>query len=341
MDFSARATIRDLAKAAGVSPTTVSHALNGKGNVSERTAERVRRMAAEMNYRPSEIARGLQQQRTGILALIIRPFRTLDTVLPNGVDYFLRVVGTASLAAMENNYTLMLVDDPSRPGVPFGAQAADAYIVTEPYENDPVLTYLSQKRKPFLTLGADPARKDAFISIDEGSARDVELMLSHLTRAGAGRIAIVTGTDRNQWNLATLEAARAWLDTHGQEPLVMSVPEVEGENAGEAIVDEFFGAADRDRPDAIYCLTGRHASGVVRAALSRGIRVPQDLLVAAASGSIQNRVESPTITTLDLKPEEIARTAVECAIELAEGRPLQAVPAPPPATLDIRESTTR
>ncbi|WP_113904803.1 MULTISPECIES: LacI family DNA-binding transcriptional regulator [Brevibacterium] len=332
-----RPTIRDLAKAAGVSPTTVSHALNRKGNVSSSTIQRIERIAAEINYRPSEIARGLQQPRMGILALVMRPLASLDTFLPNGVDYFIRIIGAASLAAMERNYTLMFVDDPSKPGAPFGALTADAYIVTEPVADDPVLSFLAHERKPFVCLGADPARPQEFAAIVEDASRQVDLVYSHLTEAGAKRIALVTGTDENQWNLGTTEAARSWYRDHGQETLVLAVPEVEGEAAGERILGHF----DREKPDAFYCLMGRHATGVVRAAQSRGLRVPEDLLVAAGSGTIQNRTDSPSITSLDLRPEELAVLAVRSAIEIAEGRGLDDLPNPPENTLEVRESTTR
>jgi DNA-binding LacI/PurR family transcriptional regulator len=80
---------------------------------------------------------------------------------------------------------------------------------------------------------------------------------------------------------------------------------------------------------------------VAAAAIRRGIRVPEDLLVAAGSGAAQNRSSRPTVTTLDLHPEEIAQLAVEVAVRLAEGRPLEGPITAPSATLDVRESTTR
>ena len=330
-----------MAKAAGVSPTTVSHALNGKGIVRRETVERVERIAREIGYRPSAIARGLQKSRLGLLALVIRPFHSLDTFLPEGVDYFLRIAGAASLSAMERGYSMMLIDDPTRPGVPFSALAADAYIVTEPFENDPVLTLLSEQRIPFVTVGADPARRGLFPEIDEGADMQAQLMISHLAEVGAHRIALVTGTDRNDWNLGSQQTLTRWSDARGQRPLIISLPEAAGESVGDTVIDHFFGADPSEHPDAIFCLTGRHAAGVTQAAIRRGIRVPEDLLVAGGSGAMQNRTSSPTVTTLDLRPEETANLAVAVAADLAEGRPIQGPLAVPGARLEVRESTTR
>lgn len=341
MEQSGRPTIRDVARAAGVSPTTVSHALNGKGIVRRETIERIEQVAADIGYRPSAIARGLQRSRLGLLALVIRPLHTLDTFLPEGVDYFLRIAGAASLSAMEHGYSMMLIDDPTRPGVPLSALSADAYIVTDPFENDPVLTMLSEQRIPFVTVGADPARRGQFPEIDEGDDHQTRLMLTHLADAGARRIALVTGTDRNDWNLGSQITLAEWCAARGQRPLVISVPEVEGERVGDSVIEHFFGGDPAEHPDGIFCLTGRHAAGVTAAAIRRGIRVPEDLLVAAGSGAVQNRTSHPTVTTLDLHPEEIAQVAVETAVRLAEGRPLERPISTPPATLDVRESTTR
>ncbi|WP_336652833.1 MULTISPECIES: LacI family DNA-binding transcriptional regulator [unclassified Leucobacter] len=336
-----RPTIKDVARAAGVSPTTVSHALNGKGVVRQETAERIERIASEIGYRPSAIARGLQSSRLGLLALVIRPFHSLDTFLPEGVDYFLRIAGAASLSAMEHGYSMMLIDDPTRPGVPPSALAADAYIVTEPFENDPVLTMLSEQRIPFVTVGADPARRGMFPEIDEGAELQARLILSHLAEAGAQRIALVTGTDLNDWNLGSQRTLAEWSRERGQRPLVISLPEAEGERVGDTVIDAFFSGDPAEHPDGIFCLTGRHAAGVTEAAIRRGIRVPEDLLVAAGSGAMQNRTSKPTVTTLDLHPEETAQLAVEIAVALVEGRPVASPVAVPAATLDIRESTSR
>ena len=343
MQRSTRPTIKDVAKAAGVSPTTVSHALNGKGVVRRETVERIERIANEIGYRPSAVAQGLQNSRLGLLALVIRPLHTLDTFLPTGVDYFLRMAGAASLAAMEHGYSLMLVDDPTRPGAPFSTLAADAYIVSEPFENDPVLTLLAERHIPFVAVGSDPARPGQFIELTTRDREEALTMLKHLKDAGGRRIALVSGTDRNTWNLQSELAYRDWCAARGQEPIVVSFPETEGENVGERAVEALFGAdvpANR-RPDAVFCLTGRHAAGLTAAAIARGLRVPDDILVSAGSGAMQNRLSKPSVTTMDLNPEGAAQLAVQVAVQLAEGREVTGPLTVPEATLTIRESTTR
>nr|WP_202380724.1 LacI family DNA-binding transcriptional regulator [Leucobacter chromiireducens] len=337
---SGRPTIKDVAKAAGVSPTTVSHALNGKGVVRRETVERIEKVADEIGYRPSPIAQGLQNSRLGLLALVIRPLHSLDTFLPEGVDYFLRMAGAASLAAMEHGYSMMLVDDPTRPDAPLSATAADAYIVTEPFANDPVLTMLSERHIPVVSVGSDPARPGQFVELATRDWEEAILVLDHLREAGGTRVALLTGTDENAWNRESEDAYLEWCARHGQSPDIAAFPESEGERAGEAAAERFFGARGT-HPDAIFCLTGRHAAGLNAAAAARGISVPEELLIAAGSGAIQNRMSTPSVTTLDLHPEGIAARAVEVAVHLAEGRAPSGPLEVPTATLAVRDSTSR
>lgn len=339
MHARSRPTIHDVARAAGVSPTTVSHALNGKGVVSPHTVERVKHAATELGYRPSVIARGLQQSHFGLIALVIRAFSTLDTVQPSGVDYFLRLTGAASLAAMARGYSLMLVDDPTRPDAPRSALSADAYIIDAPFANDPICTLLHSQRIPFVLIGSDPARQQEFHSVPDRTKTQTHLMLDHLAAAGAERIAIVLGTDPNSWNHNSRASYIEWCAEHGTEPLILAVPEQLGEAAGAQIIDHFF-ANSAQAPDAIFCLTGRHAAGVNTAASERGIKVPGELLIAAASGSIQNITSQPPVTAIDMFPEALARLAVDTTIALLEGHELPR-PSLPPARLFPRESTRR
>lgn len=336
-----RATIKDVAAAAGVSATTVSHALNGKGVVRKDTVQRIQRVAAEIGYRPSALARGLRESKIGLIGLVIRPLDSLESFLPEGVDFFMRFAGSAALTAMEHGYGLMLVSDPTKPGAPVSTLAADACIVTDPVEDDPVLSLFDRQRIPFLTVGVDPARPLAFPSIAADTEADTLRVLKHLQTAGARRIALAMGTDRNSWNLSSLESYRAWCAAHDQAPIVFEHPETIGEAAGDFIATEAFDGPTSLRPDAIYCLTGRHASGLASAAHTRGIGVPSQLLIAGGSDAVQNRVGSPTITAVDLRPELLARQAVELAVRLADGLAVTPRTPGPAGILHVRESTTR
>ncbi|MHA3685087.1 LacI family DNA-binding transcriptional regulator [Leucobacter sp. HY1908] len=350
-----RTTIKDVARAAGVSPATVSLALNGKTTVNKQTAERVRRVAREQGYRAHAIARGLRTSSFGILGLIIRPLHTLENPMPQGVDFFMRLAGAAALTALDRGYTLMLVGDPTQPDSPNSALAADAFIVLMPHENDPILTTLDAAQIPFVTVGADPARPDAFAAIDTRIDEEMRVMLDHFWAQGARRPALVVGTKPNGWRAESLRHYAQWCRGRGIAARAGSHPEALGEAAGEAIAGELFGSKSDAGgtsagasagnaelvPDAVYCLTGRHADGLLTALTARGLSVPGDVLVAAASGAPANLVSTPAVTTLDLHPDDLARTAVDAAIAVANGEAPAAPLRGPAITLTARASTAR
>src|SRR4051812_9274393 len=107
--------IKDVAAAAGVSITTVSHALNGKGRLTPATRERVQKLAARMGYQPSALARGLAGGRTGMLALTVS---FVDNPLPVAdFDYFMQVMNAATSIALERGYSLTLLPAQARPDI--------------------------------------------------------------------------------------------------------------------------------------------------------------------------------------------------------------------------------
>jgi DNA-binding LacI/PurR family transcriptional regulator len=328
-----------VARRAGVSATTVSHAFSGKGMVAPATRDRVRQVATSMGYRPDAVARGLRRNRLGVLGLVMRPLDTLDSFLPEGVDYFLRFAGSAAIAALEFGYGLMLVSDPTADGSPEAALACDGFLITEPVANDPIIDMLHAARVPFLAVGGDPARAGLAESVDTETAAMAAEVLDHLNDVGATRVALLAGTDRNAWNLDTEAAYRAWAARHGQPSRVVRRPETAGEAGGRDAADELFGVTQP--PDAVYCLTGRHAAGLLTGVRTRGLSVPGDVLIVAGSDSEHTRSSVPPITSVDLRPELLARVVVTMLVNR-----LDALDRPIPAgeirgRLLVRASTQR
>ena len=112
MEFSKNLTIDDIARELGVSKTTVSRAISGKGRISSATREKVQKYIKDHNYRPNAAAKALAENKTYNLAFVIpRSFISLD------LPYVRQSMGAAAEEAAKQNYTLLLClttdDDPS------------------------------------------------------------------------------------------------------------------------------------------------------------------------------------------------------------------------------------
>lgn len=318
-----RPTIHDVARRAGVSATTVSHSFSGKGVVAPSTRQHVRDVARSLGYRPDILAQGLRNNRLGVIALVLRPVDDDAGSGVSGTDYFLRFTGAAALCALAAGYGLMLVGDPSGDDGPGAALACDGCLVTEPIADDPLLDLLAKKEVPMVTVGHDPAGTSAGHIIDIQTAPITRLVLHHLYAAGARRVALITGTAMNSWNIDSASTHRETCRENGVDAMVVAVPEGDGIDGGRRAAAELFAAPQP--PDAIYCLTGRHAIGVLNFLQHNKIRVPDDVLLVCGSDAEPLRAAAPAISAVDLRPEILAGAAVTALIDILNGSEPSAV----------------
>src|SRR4051812_1455367 len=144
-----RVTIHDVAREAGVSLTTVSMSMNGKGTISAATRARVRATAERLGYQADPLARGLHNNPLGVVGLMLRPLDSLGTYRPDGVDYFTRLTGAVAVECLDREVSVMLVRDLTLlPRSPL-TLSLDGYIVDDPIEDDPVIDLLTHLEVPF------------------------------------------------------------------------------------------------------------------------------------------------------------------------------------------------
>lgn len=316
--------------------TAVSHALNDKGTLSAATREKVRRVADELGYQADPLARGLRNNPLGVVGLMLRPLDSLGTYRPDGVDYFTRLSGAVAVECLDRGMSVMLVRDLTvLPRSPL-ALSLDGYIIDDPIDNDPVIDLLLGLGVPFVTVGRDVARPHLRNWVGSPLPGDTEAVLERFRESGAVSIALVSGQDRNSWNLESVATYRAWCARHDIPARVSRQPESDGTEGGRAAVHELLGDG-HGVPDALYCLTGRHAAGALEELTSRGVRVPHDTQLVAGSDSDQCRGSVPAITAIDLEPELVATAAVE--LLMAEIGDTSAAPAELRSRLIVRDTT--
>lgn len=330
-------TIRDVAARAGVSIAAVSMALNDTGTLSEATRVRVRAVAEEMEYQADALARGLRRSSVGAIGLVMRSLDALGEYAPRGVDVFSRYIGAASAQAMDRGLSLMLVPDPTRRPTPPLALSLDGYIVMMPHLDDPVINLLERRGIPYATLGRDPSRPGFTDWATEDDASTFRRVADHFLAGGAESIALLRGTDPNAWNLDSEETYLSWCDSHGIRPRLYLSPERDGERGGETVAHQI---VDDGLPDAILCHTGRQAAGVLAGLNARGIAVPDQVMLAAASDSEHTRHSRPAISAVELHPQATAMALLDLLQARIAGEP-SAGPILTTARFRIRASSRR
>ncbi|MFD9005190.1 LacI family DNA-binding transcriptional regulator [Streptomyces sp. NPDC059582] len=179
--------ITDVARHAGVSPSTVSYALSGKRPISEETRQRVQASIRELGYRPHAGARALATSRSNVLALVV-PLRT-GIHVPVVMQFAVSVVTTAR---RHDHDVLLLTQEEGEEGLRRVADTAlvDALILMDVQLHDPRLPLLRALDLPSVMIGF-PAEADGITCIDLDFRAAGEACVDHLARLGHRVVALV------------------------------------------------------------------------------------------------------------------------------------------------------
>ncbi|GAA0994597.1 LacI family DNA-binding transcriptional regulator [Acrocarpospora macrocephala] len=301
-----RVTIKDVASAAGVSPTTVSDIVNVKGRVDPETRARVLKVVADLGWRPLRSARGLRTGRRGIIALCLprRPRSGDSWVLTS--DYDMRLTIGAVSAAMDQGQLLLMAPTPAN-DEDVARLEVDGVVLVDPEEGDLSRLALRRNGMPVVTVDRELGSDDPWwVGVDNKAA--VSNMLDHLLDQGAQRVAMLTADSPWAWFEDTQAAYASWCAKHGFEKLTALVDRANPESTA-AEASTVMLSSDTP-PDAVITDVYGAALGVLRAARDLGLRVPQDLMIGSAVDGHVLETASPPITALDLQPMDVARAAV-------------------------------
>lgn len=331
-----RAGIRDVAAAAGVSITTVSDALNGKGRLPEATRRHVREVADRLGYRPSAAARTLRTGRSGLIGLTVTTYGEEPFTFTE-FAYFAEMARAATSAALARGYALVILPASSRHDV-WSNVALDGTVVIDPADHDPVVEELARQGVPVVSDGR-PGNCPVQAWVDNDHEAAVLGILEHLAEAGARRIGLLTGTSTDTYTRLSTTAYLSWCERVGQEPIYETYP-AHDPCAGAVAADRLL--ARPDRPDAVYGLFDPNGTDLLAAARRYGLRVPDDLLLVCCSERAAYASTDPPVTTLSLKPGRIGTAVVQLLIDAIEGvggtQPIQQVM---PTDLIVRTSSQR
>lgn len=183
-------TIDDIAKELGVSKTTVSRVMSGKGRIGEKTKRRVQEYIEEHNYKPSAVAQGLAKSRTNNIGLLL-PW----DLVSDEMSFFPRTLSGISEVAAEEDYDVILTmagdADHSRLERVLENQKVDGVILMRTLFNDTPVQMLKQSDIPFVTIGLSDKAEVCQIDNDHvGACRE---LTSILLMKGLKKIAIVAG----------------------------------------------------------------------------------------------------------------------------------------------------
>lgn len=334
-------TIIDIASRAGVSFKTVSRVLNGSDNVRGELRERVEAVIHELGYRPNSAARSLAGSRRFALALLVGTGHpaALDDEEAYVPPYLAEVQRGALAGCREAGYQLVVEALDAGPAADIRRQLAtlrvDGVLMTPPLVDDPrVIEALEEADIACvrITPGSTAGRAPAIVIDDRAAALEMTRLLGGL---GHRRIAFIGGLAHH---LAAGRRRTGYLDGMtelGGEPLL-----AEGDfrfSSGMRAGLDFLRLPQP--PTAIFAANDDMAAGVVAAAHSLGLRVPDAVSVAGFDDSATALMIWPPLTTVRQPIARMARTGVELLVEASRtGDPLPEAARELPFRIVRRES---
>ncbi len=326
-----RISIKDIARAAGVSHSTVSRALSNYPLVAATTRGRIRQIAAELGYSPNAIARGLVTHHT----------QTIGVIVTSIADPFAgEVVRGIEQVAGDSDYRVFLGTshaDPVREvNLVKGLRESqvDGIIVASSRVGASYMPLLSEIGIPIVLINS--LQEGPYIySVSVDNAQGGHLATEHLLALGHRRIAYLGGPadhvssrDRLTGYRDALSAAHLPFDS-------ALVRDGDGRfTSGEQIAELM---AETRPPTAVFCYNDLTAIGVLRAVRRRGLRVPDDISVVGFDDLEFAAYVEPPLTTIHQPKTEMGRRAMKMLVDAMKGKEVPNYSAP--VELVLRSST--
>ena len=288
-------TIVDLARDLGISKTTVSDALSGRGRVSEETRVLVTEAAARIGYVGNRAARSLRSSTHGAIGLHIPP------IVRNFSFYMDFAFGAAHAAAELDVDLTLFARDPAvsgRRGFP-----VDGALVVDPLRDDLTLERLLDAGVPVVTVGVDLGGSASRVSgvIEAQHGDTTRRILDVLWDAGCRRPAFLGSNDLffSSWARDVSDAADAWYAARGIEPAVGLVPVSAGP---EEVRDTVTDLVEREGVDALVCGPQGFAARALPTLEALGIRIGRDFPLVSLVSDPVTEANNPDITSVDIDP---------------------------------------
>ena len=317
-------TLRDVAQEASLSVSAVSMALRDSPRIGADTKARVRELASQLGYVPNSAGRALRAQKSDAIALIVP--NTSQHVF--GHAYFMLVLTGVSEAANRVNAQVSVSTNPDATHGMVAYErvmrsgSADGAIVTSASVHDENIARLVASGIPVVLLGRYPHLADAVsVGVDDDSAgftATEHLILVH----GRRSLLHISGPLDHQTSIDRRDGFARAAIKHG-----VSYTVIEGDYSEDCARDVTSHINDLDLFDGLFAANDEMAFGAMSVLQARGYYVPTQISIVGFDDFGLSRVTSPSITTMHVPAERMARLATERLFDLLAGERVRGVDA--------------
>ena len=310
------ATIEDVARAADVGRQTVSNVLNGSGRVGAAARARVLEAVARLSYQPHHGARSLRSRRTMQLGYLMPPQQLQPTNL-----IMMQFLQSLVAEASRRRYRVVVgaghegARDEMRRMI--SSRSVDAFVLSDLGPGDPRAALLCELGMPFACMGrTGPGLPQCWADVDNAGAE--AQAVRHVLDLGFARPGYIGYTSDNYWDAQREAGFRDGLASRGISGDGAGVLRVDDDASARGAIRSFLESA---RPDAVLTGTDKIAIIVYGIAADLNLRVGRDLAVVGFDGSVGAELLHPTLTSVVIPVEDIARRVIDRALRQLETGP--------------------
>jgi DNA-binding LacI/PurR family transcriptional regulator len=336
---SKNATRIDVAKEAGLSPSTVTRALTDHPGIPEKTRNLVKEIASRIGYIPSLLGRSFYQKKSFCLGVVL-PFEQKDEkgrkVNTIQGEYFSKLLFGLMLKANGYQYRVNLIADNGLSAEALASEverkSCDGLLFLYSRTDDLRPKELLKRKIPFVLIHRSDL-KATYPSVDINNEKGIALILEHLKSKGVKTISYIGGQTQSTNSLDREKAVKEISQTLGIEILKIvpgNFSRRSGLAAGKIIL------AEKKLPEAVVCANDRMAYGCVEAFKGAGKKMPDEIRVTGFDDTDIAGLSSPKLTTVINPFFEIGMAASEMLIKIIKGEKVKNVLVEP--ELVIRES---
>lgn len=319
-----KTTIKEVAKLAGVSPSTVSRVISDSPRISEDTKKVVREVMENLGYHPNAIARSLVSKATNTIGIVM-PQSTERAFLN---PFFPQALSGVSAAAHEQGYCLLLSTGKSEKeqlqsiqSIVMGGRVDGVIVMYSSVDNE-ALDTLRKLKTPVVVIGK-PLKPKGTLYVDNDNVEASFEVTEKLIKNGHRRIAIISGSFKFVVSLDRLDGYMNALKKNSipfRKDYVLELSEFIKESAYYRMKELL---EHKDRPTALVVTDDVMAFGAMDAIKEKGLRIPEDIEIMSFNNVPSAELTKPSLTSVDIDAFTLGYEASKLIIDKIKGEAIK------------------
>ncbi|WP_047154711.1 LacI family DNA-binding transcriptional regulator [Aneurinibacillus tyrosinisolvens] len=310
-------SIKDIARIAGVSTASVSRVLSGKPGVGDETAERIRKIAEEIGYRPNLGARGLAKRTTGNIAVVV-PRGSF--ILNN--PFFSTVLEGVAKGIDQTDYNMLMSFTSLQQKRLLETQSVDGVILFSPRNEELSLEWLKSIGLPIVVVGSY-LEESPFPCVRPDDEDGIRQAVKALYQLGHQNIGIINGPMSSMHSVRCFNGYKSTMLELGLDFSHENVFEIGEFDVLKATKVMAAFLKEHRKITGVVCSSDYLAMGVIKAATMIGLKVPEDLSVVGADDVPISDFITPSLSSVHVDLVGIGRKATSILMDMLQGKQIR------------------